>query len=327
MKAIICPRYGSPDVLQFTEVAKPVPQDHQLLIKVYAASVNTADLVLGGQWLARLLTGGLLRPKDPRVGIDLAGRVEAVGSSVTQFQPGDAVFGRARGAFAEYACAREDTVVLKPPALTFEAAAAVPLAALVALQAVRHNGQIQPGQRVLINGATGGVGTYAVQLAKVFGAEVTAVCSPQNVAMVRALGADHVIDYTQADCTRQGQRYDLILAVNGYHSIFAYRRALRPNGILLMVGASKTRLIRALFQTLLLGPLLSRTGRQHIGVLMAKPTRQDLVFLQELLEAGKIVPVIDRRYPLSETAEALLYLAGGHARGKVVITVAHDGAP
>ncbi|HEY7350038.1 MAG TPA: NAD(P)-dependent alcohol dehydrogenase [Ktedonobacterales bacterium] len=322
MKAILLTRYGTPDTLQLKEVEKPLPKDHQVLIKVSAASVNALDghSLRGKPFLVRT-SNGLLKPKDQRLGVDLAGRVEAVGGAVTQFQVGDEVFGRGLGAFAEYACAREDAVIVKPTALTFEAAAAVPVAALTALQSLRDTGQVQPGQQVLIHGAGGGVGTFAVQLAKAFGVEVTAVCSTHNVDLVRSLGADHVIDYTQADFTKNGQRYDLVLAVNGYHSIFAYRRALRPKGIYAMVGASKEHLIQALLQTLLLGPVLSRKGRQKLGFMLAHPTQKDLVFLKELLEAGKVVPVIDRCYPLHETAEAIRYLEEGHARGKVVITM------
>ncbi len=321
MKAIVHTQYGSPDVLQFKEVEKPLPQDHQLLIKVQAASVNTLDLALRGPLLARLITGGLLKPKDPRLGVDLAGRVEAVGSGVTQFRPGDEVFGRGLGAFAEYACVREEAVVLKPATLTFEAAAAVPVAALTALQGLRDKGQIQPGQKVLIHGASGGVGTFAVQIAKAFGAEVTAVCSTRNVDMVHSIGADQVIDYVREDFTRNGQRYDLILAVNGYHSILTYRRALCSKGVYVMVGGSKSHLYQALLQAMLLGPVISRTGGQRMRFFITKPNQKDLVFIKELLEAGKVVPVIDRRYPLSETAEALRYLEEGHARGKVVITM------
>jgi NADPH:quinone reductase-like Zn-dependent oxidoreductase len=298
MEAIVWTQYGPPEVLQFKEVAKPAPKDNEVLVKVHAASVNTLDLV---------------------------GRVEAVGSSVTQFQPGDEVFGRGLGAFAEYACAREDTLVLKPANSSFEEAAAAPVAALTALQGLRDKGKIQPGQQVLIQGATGGVGTFAVQIAKAFGAEVTAVCRTRNVDMVHSIGADHVIDYTQEDFTRNGQRYDLILAVNGYHPLFAYRRALRPTGVYVMIGASKTRIYQALLQALLVGPVISRTGRQKMGFMgIAKINQQDLVFVKELLEAGKVVPVIERSYPLGETAEALRYLEEGHARGKVVITVDQD---
>jgi NADPH:quinone reductase-like Zn-dependent oxidoreductase len=247
--------------------------------------------------------------------------VEAVGSKVTQFQIGDAVFGGCAGGFAEYACVAEQEVALKPANLSFGAAAAVPVAAITALQGLRDAGQLQPGQQVMIHGASGGVGTFAVQLAKALGAEVTAVCSPRNMDQARSLGADHVIDYTRADVTRQGQRYDLILAVNGYHSIFAYRRALRPTGRYVLVGASKA-LLQAMLQAMLLGPLLSRTGGQHLGFMgYAKITQKDLAVVKALLEAGKVVPVIDRRYPLPETAEALRYLEAGHAQGKIVIIV------
>jgi NADPH:quinone reductase-like Zn-dependent oxidoreductase len=324
MKAIVYTHYGSPDVLQLKEGEKPLPQDHQLLIKVHAASVNAADwhILRGKPFLARIMGVGLLKPKDQRLGTDIVGRVEAVGNNVTQFQPGDEVFGVVAGGFAEYACAAENKLALKPANLSFEAAAAVPVAALTALQGLRDKGQIQPGQKVVIDGASGGVGTFAVQIAKAFGAEVTAVCSTRNVDMVRSMGADHVIDYTQEDVTRNGQRYDLILAVNGYHPILAYRRALRPTGVYVMVGASKAHLIQALLQALLLGPVISRTGRQKMGHMgIAKINQKDLVYVKELLEAGKVVPVIDRRYPLRETAEAIRYLEEGHARGKVVITV------
>jgi NADPH:quinone reductase-like Zn-dependent oxidoreductase len=322
MKAIVYTQYSPPDVLQLKEVTKPVPKDNQVLVKVQAASVNTLDLAMRGPFLARIITGGLLKPKDPRLGADIAGRVEAVGTNVTQFQPGDEVFGECTGAFAEYACAAENQVALKPSNLSFEEAAAVPVAALTALQGLRNKGQIQPGQQVLIHGASGGVGTFAVQISKAFGAEVTAVCSTRNVDMARSIGADQVIDYTQEDVTRTGQRYDLILAVNGYHPIFAYRRALRPKGRYVLVGGSKAHVFQALLQALLLGPVISRTGKQQMGFMgIAKINQQDLVYVKELLEAGKVVPVIERRYPLGETAEALRYLEEGHARGKVVITV------
>ncbi len=326
MKAIVRTRYGSPDVLQLKEVEKPIPKDDEVLVRVHAASVNALDwhAMRGKPFLVRTGGGGWRKPKNQRLGVDLAGRVEAVGGNVTQFRVGEDVFGRGHGAFAEYACAHEDAVALKPTTMTFEAAAAVPIAALTALGALRDKGQIQPGQPVVIQGASGGVGTFAVQIAKAFGAEVTAVCSTRNLEMARSLGADHVIDYAQADFTKgrrkKRQRYDLILAVSGYHPIFAYRRALRRKGRFVLVGAS-THLFRALFQAVLLGPVISRMGRKQIGFFVANPTQQDLVFVKELLEAGKVVPVIDRRYPLSETAEAIRYLEEGHARGKVVITV------
>jgi len=324
MKAIIRTHYGSPDVLQVKEVEKPLLEDHRLLIKVHAASVNALDwhLMRGKPFLVRIAGNGLRTPKDQRLGVDLAGRVEAVGRKVTQFQVGDDVFGRGIGAFADYVCPPEDAVVVKPTNMTFEAAAAVPVAALIALQGLRDTGQIQPGQKVLIDGASGGVGTFAVQIAKSFGADVTAVCSTRNVDMVRSLGTDQVIDYTQADVTRHGQRYDLIMAVNGYHPLLAYRRALSPTGRYVMVGAPTAHLLQAVLQAMLLGPVISRTGRQKMGLMRAaKPNRKDLVFVKGLLEAGKVVPAIDRRYPLHEFPEAIRYLEEGHARGKVVITV------
>lgn len=322
MKAIVRTRYGSPDVLQLKEVEKPVPKDGEVLVQVHAASVNALDwhLMRGQPFLART-GGGLRNPKDQRLGVDLAGRVEAVGANVTRFQVGDEVFGRGRGAFAEYACAREGALEVKPASITFEAAAAVPIAALTALQGLRDKGQLQPGQQVLINGASGGVGTFAVQIAKALGAEVTAVCSTRNVDMAHEIGADHVIDYTREDFTRKGQRYDLILGVNGYHPISAYRRALRPNGVYVMVGASNAHLMQALLQVMFLGPVISRAGRRKVRFVTAKITHEDLVFVKELLESGKIVPVIDRRYPLNETAEAIRYVEAGHAKGKVVITI------
>jgi NADPH:quinone reductase-like Zn-dependent oxidoreductase len=328
MKAIVHTRYGSPDVLQLIAVEKPVPNDNEVLVRVHAASVNALDwhLMRGKPFLARTGGNGLRKPKDQRLGVDLAGRVETVGSKVTQLQVGDEVFGTGVGAFADYACAREDAVVVKPATLTFEAAAAVPVAALTALQGLRDMGQIQPGQQVLIQGASGGVGTFAVQIAKSVGAEVTAVCSTRNVDLTRSIGADHVIDYTQEDFTKNRrknkQRYDLILAVNGYHPIFAYRRALRPTGRYVMIGASNAHLFRAVLQALLLGPVISRVGRQKLGFMgIAKINQKDLGYVTALLADGKVVPVIDRRYPLHETAEAIRYLEEGHARGKVVITV------
>src|SRR3989440_3473633 len=324
MKAMVNTHYGSPDVLQFKEVAKPTPQDNEVLVQVHAASVNAAELHLlrADPFLMRFMGFGLLKPKHTILGAAMAGRVEAVGRNVTQFQPGDEIFGDLTrcgfGAFAEYVCAREDALALKPANVTFEEAAAVPLAAVTALQGLRAKGQIQPGQKVLIHGASGGVGTFAVQIAKSFGAEVTGVCSTRNVDMVRSIGADHVIDYTQEDFTKNGQRYDFIFAVNGYHSIFDYKRALSPKGVYVMIGGS----MAAMIQAMLLGPVISMTGRQKMGSMgVAKPNQKDLVFMKELLEAGKVKPVIDRRYPLGETAEAIRYLEAGHAKGKVVIMV------
>jgi NADPH:quinone reductase-like Zn-dependent oxidoreductase len=325
MKAIRYTRYGSPDVLQLKEVEQPVPKDTEVLIKVHASSVNAYDwhLMTGKPFLVRT-SAGLRKPKDPRFGVDLSGQVEAVGSAVTRFHPGDAVFGRGDGAFAEYACAREQRLVAKPAALTFEAAAAVPIAALTALKGVRDSGQVRPGQQVLIQGASGGVGTFAVQIAKALGAAVTAVCSTGNVEMARSLGADEVIDYTKENWTRNRKmrkRYDLILAVNGYHPIWAYRRALRPTGRFVMIGAANARLNRALFQAMLLGPALSRKGGRKLSGMMSTPDQQDLLYVKELLETGKVVPVIERRYPLAETVEAMRYFDSGHVKAKIVITV------
>jgi NADPH:quinone reductase-like Zn-dependent oxidoreductase len=323
MQAIVYTHYGSPGVLQLTEVEKPVPKDSEVLVKVQAASVNAYDwhFVTGSPFLVRISGSGLRRPKDHRLGVDLAGRVEAVGGAVAQLHVGDEVFGRGAGAFAEYACAREDRIALKPATVSFEAAAAVPIAALTALGALRDSGHLQSGQRVLIQGASGGVGTFAVQLAKLFGADVTAVCSTKHMDLARSLGADEVIDYTREDVTKGKQRYDLIVGVNGYHSLFAYRRALRPTGVYVMVGAANARILRAFLQMLLLGPMMSRTGKRKMVLHSANPTQKDLELVKELLETGKVVPVIDRTYPLRETAEAFRYLEEGHPGGKVVITV------
>lgn len=332
MKAIVRKHWGSPDVLKFTEVDKPAPRDNEVSVQMCAASVNPADLArMRGIPLAiRLLYGparadGLREPKDWRLGTDIAGRVESVGNQVTLFHPGDEVFGASAGAFAEYACAAENRLALKPANISFEEAAAVPVAALTALQGLRDKGQIQPGQKVLIDGASGGVGTFAVQIAKAFGTEVTAVCSTRNLDTARSIGADHVVDYTREDFTRNGQQYDLILGVNGYHPILDYRRGLSPNGTYVMAGVSRAHLYQSLLQTVLLGSLISRTGRQKMGFMgIEKMNQQDLIYIKELLEAGKVVPVIDRRYPLHEAADALRYLEEGHAQGKVVITVDRD---
>ena len=320
MKAIVCTKYGPPDVLQLKEAQKPAPKDDEVLIEVHAASLNAYDwhLLTADIFLVRLMGGGLLKPKNKIPGADIAGRVEAVGRNVTQFEPGDDVFGDiGRGGFAEYACARENRLASKPANLSFEEAAAVPMAALTALQGLRDKGRIQPGQKVLINGASGGVGTFAVQIAKSFGAEVTAVCSTGKMDLARSIGADQVIDYTKEDFTKNGQHYDLIFAANGYHPILDYRRALGPKGIYVVAGGTWAQM----FQATLLGPWISMTGSKKMGGVSAKVSQKDLVFIKELLEAGKIRPVIDRRYPLSEVPEALRYLGEGHARGKVVITL------
>jgi NADPH:quinone reductase-like Zn-dependent oxidoreductase len=323
MKAIVYTHYGSPDVLQLIEVERPTPRDNEVLVQVHAVSVNAGDLhvLRADPFLIRLMGYGLLRPKNTILGAAIAGRIKAVGANVTQFQPGDDVFGDVSesgwGGFAEYVCARADAMVLKPSRLSFEEAAAVPVAAVTALQGLRDKGHIQSGQKVLIYGASGGVGTFAVQLAKSFGAEVTAVCSTRNVDIIRSLGADHVIDYTREDFTQNGEQYDLILAANGNRSISEYKRALRPNGTYVMSGGSE----KQMFQAMLLGPWLSMIGTKKMGNVMAKPNTRDLGFVKELLEEGQVIPVIDRRYPLRETAEALCYLEAGHARGKVVITM------
>jgi NADPH:quinone reductase-like Zn-dependent oxidoreductase len=320
MKAIVYEQYGPPEVLQFKEFAKPAPADNEVLVKVRAASVNPLDWhFMRGEPLFIRLMLGLRKPKDTRLGVDVAGVVEAVGRSVTQFKPGDEVFGGSRGAFAEYVCAKEDQIVLKPASLSFEAAAAVPIAALTALQGLRDKGHIKTEQMVLIDGASGGVGTFAIQIAKAFGAEVTAVCSTRNLDRARSLGADHLIDYTREDFSQSGRHYDLIYAANAFRSIFAYRRALSENGICVSSGG------RVTLQSMLLEPLLSLIlsliGRKKSRGLLAKMNKKDLLFLKDLLDAGKLVPVIDRRYPLSGVAEAIRYLEEGHAQGKVVITV------
>lgn len=323
MKAIVCRKYGSPDVLRLEELEKPTPKDHEVLLKVHAASANAGDwhLLRGEPFPVRLMFG-LLKPRHKILGADVAGRVAAVGRNVSEFQPGDEVFGDISvcgfGAFAEYVCVTENALVLKPANLSFEEAAAAPAAAVTALQGLRK-GQIQPGQKVLVNGASGGVGTFAVQIAKSFGADVTGVCSTRNLDRVRSIGADHVIDYTREDFTQNGRRYDLILAANGYHSIGDYKRALSPNGIYVMTGGSGAQMFQAMF----LGPWLSMVGNKKMGNLLMKPNKKDLVFVKELLEAGKVVPVIDRRYPLNEVADAIRYLEEGHARGKIVITLEH----
>lgn len=323
MRAIVHYRYGPPDVLELKEVEKPTPTEGRVLVKVHAASVNPADYhPMRGPLIIRLMArSGLRKPKDPRIGSDLAGRVEAVGNNVTQFKPGDEVYGVGAGGFAEYAVAREDRIALKPANSSFEEAAAVPIAGFTALQALRDKGKVQPGQKVLVNGASGGVGTFLVQIAKAFGAEVTAVCSTQNLDMVKSIGADHVIDYTKEDFTKSGQRYDLICCAVGNRSVSDYKRALNPNGTCVILGFYG---MRRLISNGVWGKL-SR-GDKKIGMMMARSTQQDLVALRELIEAGKVVPVIDRRYPLSETADAIRYVEGpnhrpGHARGKVIITM------
>jgi NADPH:quinone reductase-like Zn-dependent oxidoreductase len=321
MKALLRTGYDSLEVLKVEEVEKPTPRDRQVLVKVHAASINALDYrgLRANPFLVRLMGGGVRKPKDPRLGADVAGRVEATGENVTQFQPGDEVFGCGKGTFAEYALAREAYLALKPASSPFEKAAALPVAGLTALQGLRDAGKIQPGQRVLIQGASGGVGTFAVQIAKALGAEVTAVCSTRNLEMVRNIGADYAIDYTREDFTRSGQLYDLILAVNGYHSLSDYQRALSPQGIYVCAGGTMPQF----FQAMLLGPRVSKKGGKTLKSMgIAKVTQADLAYLGQLLEAGKIVPVIDRSYTLDEIREAIRYVDEKHAQGKVVITVA-----
>lgn len=320
MKAITQYKYGSPDVLKLQEVDKPVVKDNDVLLRVQAASVNQADwhLLTGTPRIARVAFG-LFKPKQKIAGLDVAGQVEAVGANVTKFHVGDEVFGENKGAYAEFICVPENRIALKPANLTPEQAAAVPVAAITALQGLRDKGQIQPGHKVLIIGASGGVGTFAVQIAKSFGAEVTGVCSPRNVEMVRSIGADEVIDYTQDDFTQSGQKYDLILDIAGNRSLSDCKRVLGPSGIYVSVGGPGssigflTRMAKML--------LASLFGSQKMVPMLAKQTPEDLVVLRELLEAGKVTPVIDRRYGLSEVPEALRYQGEGHARGKSVINL------
>ncbi len=320
MKAVLYKVYGPPDVLQIDEIEKPIPRDKQVLVKVHASSINAADYRgMKNTMLMRMTGGGLSKPNNPRVGTDVAGQVEAVGENVTRFQPGDEVFGCAHGAFGEYVLAREAYLALKPANRSFAEAAALPVAALTALQGIRYAGGVQAGQKVLIQGASGGVGTFAVQLAKSAGAEVTAVCSPRNLDMARSIGADHVIDYTREDFTRNRQGYDLIFAVNGYHWIFDYKRALNPQGVYVCAGGT----LPQFFQAMLLGRWISKKGGQKMGSMgIAKINSEDLVYLGELLESGKIAPVIDQIYPLSEIVAAIRYVTEKHAQGKVVIAVA-----
>jgi len=321
MKAMVWTKYGSPDFFELKEIAKPVPKDNEVLMKVHAASINSWDweLMMGVPFVNRLMAG-LLKPKRIKIlGCDIAGSIEAVGNKVKQFQPGDEVFGDLSssgwGGFAEYVCARENALTLKPACMKFEQAAAVPQAGLLALQGLRK-GKIRQGQKVLINGASGGVGSFAVQIAKSFGTEVTGVCSTGKMDLVRSLGAGHVIDYTREDFTRNGQHYDLILDVKGYHSIFDYRRALDSRGVYVMVGGTSALVNQLLF----LGPWISITGNKKMGLLMHKANK-GLDIMIELHESGKVVPVIDRNYPLSKVAEAMRYFSEGYAQGKVVIDI------
>jgi len=321
MKAVVYYNYGSPDVLKCEEIEKPTAGDNEVLIKVRAASVNPFDwhFMRGTPYIVRI-QAGLRKPKVTRLGVDVAGQVEAVGRNVTQFKPGDEVFGACRGAFAEYACTSESALVMKPDNVTFEQAASAPVAAFTALQGLRDKGQIQPGHKVLINGAAGGVGTFAVQIAKSFGADVTGVCSTRNVDMVRSIGADRVIDYTQEDFTKSGQRYDLFFDCVGNHSLLACRRVLNPKGIYIVVGGPGGRWLGPLAR-MIKTLVLSRFVSQNLVMFLARSSKEDLTIMHELMETGKVTPVIDKRYRLSEVPEAIRYLEEGHARGKVVITL------
>jgi NADPH:quinone reductase-like Zn-dependent oxidoreductase len=325
MKAIVYDRYGPPDVLELREVDRPVAGDDQVLVRVHASSVNPADwhLMTGTPYIARL-SGGLRKPKVQIPGIDLAGRIEAVGGNVTRFQPGDEVFGEGSKAFAEYVGVPEDKLAPKPANLTFEEAAAVPVAGVTALQGLRDKGRLEPGQSVLIIGASGGVGTFAVQLAKALGADVTGVCSTGNVDRVRSLGADQVVDYTREDFTRSGQRYDLVFQVAGTASPSDLRRVLTPKGTLVLCSGEGGRLLGPVGR--IAGALVrSRLWRQRAVTWIANTTSKDLLDLKELIEAGKVTPVIDRRYTLAEAPEALRYQGAGHTQGKTVITVGVGG--
>ena len=315
MKAIVCTTYGRPDALQLQEKAKPVPKDNEVLIRVHASSVNAMDwrLFTFPLLLRRLIGLGWSRPKDPSCGGDVAGTVEAVGPAATQFHVGDDVFGLQRGAFAEYVCAAEHKVVKKPSTVSFEAAAAVPVAALTALQGIRDQGHVTSGHKVLINGSGGGVGTFAVQIAKAFGAEVTAVCSTANQAVARSIGADRVVDYTREDVTKRGEKYDVIFAVNGNHAMADYKRVLTPTGVIVVAGGS--------FRQMIQGTLLSMFRDKKVRGVMARPKQEDFLDLKEMLETGKIVPVIDRTYSLADVPAAIRYLMDGHSSGKVVISV------
>jgi NADPH:quinone reductase-like Zn-dependent oxidoreductase len=320
VKAIVYTKYGSPEVLGLKEVAKPIPRDDEVLIKVQAVSVNRSDWegLRGKPLYARI--GGLLKPRQQILGSDIAGRVEMAGRNVRRFQPGDEVFGDILprlGGFAEYVCARESALALKPPSMTFEQVAAIPQAAVIALQGIRDKGQVQPGQKVLISGAGGGAGTFAVQLAKSYGAEVTGVDNTGKLDFVHSLGADHVIDYVREDFTKNGKQYDLILDIVAHRSVFAYERALKSGGSYFLTGGS----VATMLQILLLGPLIRVTTGKKIRILGVRPNLRDLVYITELYEAGKVVPVIDRRYPLSEVPEALRYIGEGRTKGKVVISV------
>jgi NADPH:quinone reductase-like Zn-dependent oxidoreductase len=326
MKAIVYCDYGVPN-LKLQEIEKPTPADDQLLVKVRAASVNPLDwhFIEGTPYVMRAMGVGLRKPKDTRLGVDFAGTVEAVGKNVTQFKPGDEVFGGRDGAFAEYVCVREArAVALKPANITFEQAASVPIAAITALQGIRDKGKVQAGQKVLINGASGGVGTFAVQIAKSYGADVTGVCSTRNLDLVRSLGADHVIDYTKEDFTKADQRYDVILDNVANHSLSECRRVLNPDGKYVLIGGggfNEGRWLGPGLTHAFKAMLLSKFVSQKRGMMLAELNHNDLAFLADLMQSGKVTPVIDRTYKLSALPDAIRYLEQGHARGKVVVSV------
>ncbi len=321
MKAIMRTKYGSPDVLELLEINKPVPIDNQVLVRVHAAAVNPLDwhVLRGAPFLVRLMGFGLLKPKHQILGVDMAGRVESVGKNVTQLKPGDEVFGSSMGGFAEYACVCEDKLVLKPAAMTFEQAAAVPVAGITALQALRDHGQIQAGHNVLINGASGGVGTFAVQIAKALGAHVTGVCSGRNLEMVRSIGANQVIDYTKEEFWMNGKEYDLILDNAVFQSLSKSLNALKATGIYVLVGGSSST--ASILKSMILNPLISKVKGRKVVSFIANVNQRDLDVLKEFMEAGKVVPVIDKKYSLSEVPQAIRIMEEGHTRGKIVITV------
>ncbi|OHD54581.1 MAG: alcohol dehydrogenase [Spirochaetes bacterium GWF1_51_8] len=331
MKSIVFDNYGPPEVLRYIDAEKPVPEDGEVLVKVHASSVNFNNLtfVIGKPYFARFWTG-LTKPKVRTPGNDIAGTVESAGGNVTMFKPGDEVYGDifscGYGAYSEYVSVPESMIAFKPKNISFEEAATVPEAAKVALQALRDGGKIEAGMNVLIYGAAGGIGTFAVQIAKSYGAEVTGVCGTRNMDMVRSIGADHVIDYTTEDFTKNGRSYDLIVATAGYRSIFDYKRALSPHGIYVATGGSMKgpNSMKQIFQPMLLGPWISRKGGKKLSAWSAKLSREDLDVLGKLIEAGKVKPVIDRTYLLSRTADAFRYYAEGHANGKIVIRMEHE---
>ncbi len=322
MKSILFEKYGPPEDLKFGDVPTPIPEKNQVLLKVHASALNAADwhIMRASPFIVRPMIG-LRKPRRPFLGMDIAGEIVAVGAEVKEFKTGDQVFGCLSndhmGAFAEYACVRPELLAHKPARSTFAEAAALPLAGLTALQALRNFGAVEPGQKVLINGASGGVGTYAVQIAKALGAEVTAVCSAKNQDLARTLGADHVLDYAKSDFTQQANRYHLILGVNGYHPISDYQRALVPNGVYGMIGGTGRQMAEAIF----LGPILTLFGKRKLGLVSMKPNQKDLLFLKDLMESGKVVSIIDRSYSLEQVPEAIRYLEEGHSRGKIVITM------